>query len=634
MTARRNSVSSAAAVMILAIGWPALQVRAQPGSGRDDASSEVQPKGGEATPDQQAQPRAGEHATRRTPAAPESEQQATASDKGTAGTTTPAASASEQQEQAAAGDRDAPDTPPATAESEQQEQAATDDEDAASAAAEASVAGAAPAAPESEQEAVEKPETEACSHTAMSQIRYLLERVEVRGNQKTKAGVVKHFVPLQPGDLLDVDDPSIESIRWRLMGTGWFSDVRLRLERGAKRGWVVLVIDVEERNTLVIQQIVAGLSKAVRRSTSQSDIVEPYAGLGIAETNLLGLGIGVGLAGVYSRPQQGVDLQYRDPMFLGSDSTLSGRLFYNNAREFFGNQKTLVSIYCPEPDPEEEEPEECDPDVDAESAVVIYERFGLGLGTGYDLSSTLRYELDWRGELVDVENKPNAASTMRGDERVPIDFHIEDAWSTVSTIHFALIFDRRDDPPLPRRGQLLRFDARLGAGMIGSRYDFTRLKASFRHWFSLPWGHVLSPGAFAGIVLGDAPFFYRFYASDLSDLVPSRVLELNLDHRGPPDLLGTSIAAMRSEELAGRVDVEYKLPLHRGGGGIRGVDAYGRIGMYALARREDVRIAIRGYEGWARIPVDLTFDLGVRADTTVGVFDFGFSSLVRSLPDL
>jgi hypothetical protein len=145
---------------------------------------------------------------------------------------------------------------------------------------------------------------------------------------------------------------------------------------------------------------------------------------------------------------------------------------------------------------------------------------------------------------------------------------------------------------------------------------------------------VLSPGAYLGTVFGDAPFFYRFYASDLSDLVPSRVLELNLDHRGPPDLLGTSIAAMRAEEVAGRLDVEYKLPLSRGGEAVRGVDAYARVGLYALARREDVRVAIRGYEGFARIPLDLTFDLGVRADTSVGVFQLGFSSLVRSLPDL
>jgi outer membrane protein insertion porin family len=91
---------------------------------------------------------------------------------------------------------------------------------------------------------------------------------------------------------------------------------------------------------------------------------------------------------------------------------------------------------------------------------------------------------------------------------------------------------------------------------------------------------------------------------------------------------------MRAEELAGRLDVEYRVPLHRGGKGIRGIDAYARVGLYSLARLEDVRLAIPGYDGAARFPLDLTFDLGVHADTTIGVFQFGFSSLVRSLPDL
>jgi len=51
---------------------------------------------------------------------------------------------------------------------------------------------------------------------------------------------VRRFVPLEPGELLDVDDPAIEQIRFRLLGTGWFDDVKLRLRRGSARGRVVL----------------------------------------------------------------------------------------------------------------------------------------------------------------------------------------------------------------------------------------------------------------------------------------------------------------------------------------------------------------------------------------------------------
>jgi outer membrane protein insertion porin family len=469
--------------------------------------------------------------------------------------------------------------------------------------------------------------------TSPAPLRYFLEKVEIRGNDTTRAAAIRNYVPIKSGDLLDVAAPSVEAIRWRLMGTGWFSGVKLSLERGSRRGWVILVIEVRERNTVVVTGVVAGVAKAVRRSSSTSTDLIPYGGMGIAENNLLGLGIGLSAAGVYSAPQQGLELRFSDPMFLKSEFSLNGRLFFNNARDFFGRvEKTKVSISCPEPTGDT--PEECDPDVQAKTAVVIYKRVGLGIGTGRDLSASVRYTLDWQGELVHVTSMPQAASTQRGSEVVPIDFSIDDDWSTVSSVHFGLVFDRRNDPSLPSRGALVTFDSRIGSGIIGSRYDFARLESTARQWFRLPWGHVLSPGVFAGMVFGYSPFFYRFYASDLSDLIPSRVLELNLDHRGPHNLLGTSIKEMRMADLAAKLDLEYSLTAYKGGGGIQQIQAYARAGIYALSNIRDVRVAIQGYHGWTLLPVDLTFDLGIRMDTSVGLFQLGFSTLMGFLPEL
>jgi outer membrane protein insertion porin family len=474
--------------------------------------------------------------------------------------------------------------------------------------------------------------------SSADRIIYFFERVKIRGNTSTSPDVIKNFIPFNTGDPFNVDDPSIEHIRWRLMGTGWFNDVKLSLERGSKRGWIVLVVDVEERNTLIVTRVVLGLSADVKKSMEEENTedydLQPYAGIGVAETNLFGLGIGAALSGVYSKSQKGIDLLYSDPTRLGGGFNLDGHFFYNYGREFFGrdDESTEIDVSCIDPDTGEQIPG-CDEEVRARTAVIRYDRFSLGLGTGHDISSTLRYAIGWQGELVNVISKPTAAIIMRGGEIVPIDFHIENDDSIVSSLYFSLIFDRRNDPPFPTRGQLIRLDARIGAAWLGSSYDFARYETVFRHWQPLPWHHVLSFGVYLGAIYDDAPFFYRFYVSDLSDLIPSRILELNLDHRGAPNFLGTSIEAMRREELAGKIDIEYNLPLHRGGGGFRGVDAYGRIGLYSLASWEDLRYAIRGYEGVARIPLDLTFDLGLRADTSVGVFTFGFSTLVGFIPD-
>jgi outer membrane protein assembly factor BamA len=458
-------------------------------------------------------------------------------------------------------------------------------------------------------------------------IRYVLEGIRVQGN-RTRANIIAAFVPFKPGEHFDVDDPAIESVRWRLLGTGWFDDVKLSLTRGSRRGWVVLLIEVKERNTLLIDRFVVGLTHSLTKSNGTQDTIRPYVGLGLVETNLLGWGVAVSGAAVVSAQQYGLELGYRDPMLLGGGFHLSSRLFHNYAREFFGHNP-LVAKTCADStvDPNSGM-EPCDPDVQAERAVVIYHRTGFGIGTGHEISSHLRYTIDWLGEYIDVLNKPPAASTQRGNEVQPIDFHINSGTSFVSSLRLGLIFDQRDHPALTTRGDYAEFYARLGSRVLGSSYEFARLEVNYRHWVPLPWNHVISFGLFAGTVFGDPPFFYDFYAADMSDLLPKRVLELNLDRRRTLNLLGTSIVEMDMEDLAAKLDVQYQLPLHRGGGFVRGVDAYLGLGVFLLCARADLQVAISGYHGLASVPIDLTFDLGVQADTEMGLFKLGFSSLI------
>ena len=59
------------------------------------------------------------------------------------------------------------------------------------------------------------------------------------------------------------NDPELELTRFRLLGTGFFRDVQLSLRRGTQRGYVVLVVDVVERNTLVVNDVWLGLSADV-----------------------------------------------------------------------------------------------------------------------------------------------------------------------------------------------------------------------------------------------------------------------------------------------------------------------------------------------------------------------------------
>ncbi|MCA9583712.1 MAG: BamA/TamA family outer membrane protein, partial [Myxococcales bacterium] len=174
--------------------------------------------------------------------------------------------------------------------------------------------------------------------------------------------VIRRYVFLEKGEALDVNDPEIETIRYRLLGTGWFDDVHLALRKGSRRGWVILEITVRERNTLVIQHLAVGVSRGVAGTSDRATDALPYVGLSAAETNLFGTGKSFALSLLASDRQQAVLGRYTDPVFLGSPFSLRLSGFFHNGLEFFGNEP-LVSISCPPPGPDAdpEMPDPCPP---------------------------------------------------------------------------------------------------------------------------------------------------------------------------------------------------------------------------------------------------------------------------------
>src|SRR5439155_6966388 len=200
-------------------------------------------------------------------------------------------------------------------------------------------------------------------------LRYTLEGVEVRGNTTTLARVVLRYVPFRAGDVLDVDDPELQLTRFRLLGTGFFRDVQLSLRRGTHRGWVILVIDVIERNTLVVEGLWLGLSADVDPSGNARPRTA-YGGARVTETNLAGTGIALGGAFAVAEGQLALRARVADPEFLRSSWIAETELLYDNARDFFGNRDVLVD----------------DPTQPAQDfAVAQYKRFGGRIGFGHDL---------------------------------------------------------------------------------------------------------------------------------------------------------------------------------------------------------------------------------------------------------
>jgi outer membrane protein assembly factor BamA len=490
-------------------------------------------------------------------------------------------------------------------------------------AAQAADSGAPPTeAPAASQESP-KQEESAAEHV---QLRYLLQGIEVRGNTRTRARVVLRYVPFRAGDLLDVNDPEVELTRYRLLGTGFFSSVQLSLRKGDRRGEVVLVIDVVERNTLVVNDIWMGIAGERTNDVGPPRGVYAYGGLDFAETNLAGTGITLGAAAGVGADQLGLRTRFLDPAFLGTGWMTSASLLYNNARDFFGNHKVS---YQPAPLPPGVMANPADANVPY--AIVNYTRFGGSIGAGHDLNVTTQLWFDVRVEKIHAD-VPLAASHERGDQREPIIFNIIPGDSYLSTLQGKLVYDTRDEPILPGHGWYLSLTGDTALAPLGSDYGYTKLQLSASRWWTLPWNHVLRLQLDYGALTGNAPFFEKFYIGDFTDLLPDRFLDLNLDRRRAPNFLKTDIVEVRYGDYAAKLQGEYRIPLYRGHQAVYGIDLFGAAGVYGVATYRDLTDPARGYSGLRKVPIDLTFNLGFRIDTNAGGFAFAFSNLVGLFP--
>ncbi len=123
--------------------------------------------------------------------------------------------------------------------------------------------------------------------------RYIIEDVVVRGNRKTAKSLLLRELAalgLAPGESVDASDARVETARYRLLALGYFLDVRLSVTRGTKRGGAVLVVEVDERGTLVVNELFPATSRATLF----------WGGADLAETNFLGRGINLGAGFVAS----------------------------------------------------------------------------------------------------------------------------------------------------------------------------------------------------------------------------------------------------------------------------------------------------------------------------------------------
>lgn len=134
--------------------------------------------------------------------------------------------------------------------------------------------------------------------------RVYVERINVRGNNRTRDYVVRRELDLGEGDAYN--KVLVDRAERRLNNLGFFSRVRITNEPGSAPDRVVVNIDVEDKPTG---------SFAVSGGYSTSDGV--IGEVSLSESNFLGRGQFVRIAGTLGQRTQGVDFSFTEPYFLG-----------------------------------------------------------------------------------------------------------------------------------------------------------------------------------------------------------------------------------------------------------------------------------------------------------------------------
>src|SRR5262245_15676413 len=145
--------------------------------------------------------------------------------------------------------------------------------------------------------------------------RAYVERINIRGNVRTRDYVIRREFELAEGDAYN--RALVNRAERRLKNLTYFKTVRITPEPGSAPDRIILNVDVEEQST-------GEFSVAGGYSTADGFMGE----VSIAERNLLGRGLYGKLSVQYGQYSRGAQVSFVEPYFLGYRVALGLDLFY------------------------------------------------------------------------------------------------------------------------------------------------------------------------------------------------------------------------------------------------------------------------------------------------------------------
>jgi outer membrane protein insertion porin family len=279
-----------------------------------------------------------------------------------------------------------------------------------------------------------------------------VERIEVRGNEKTRDYVIRREFDLAEGDAFN--QVAIQKAKRRLEKLDFFDRVEISTVPGEQPDQVVLVVDVVEKST-------GEFSVGAGYTTGGSDSGVNLE-VGVTERNFLGRGQFVKVSAGGTTKSRTFGLSFTEPYFLGYRVAAGFDIFKN---------KTTYDAYT----------------VDRTGATV---RFGLPITD--QLSAQLAYNIS----QDDYEQRDTNGDGVITASDTPLPAYIPAGSWIKSSVSYALTFNTIDDMNNPHAGIFARFNQEL-AGVGGdAKWLKTTAKATYYHTISeeFNWIGLLSAG--------------------------------------------------------------------------------------------------------------------------------------------
>ena len=303
---------------------------------------------------------------------------------------------------------------------------------------------------------------------------YVVERIEVRGNHKTKADIILRSLPIHKGDRLTPG--RLDASRESLYRTRLFRTVHVAPKPGTEQGKAVLVVYVDEKRFGDV-----GVSFEYTELDGFGLAADAY------HVNLGGEGKTVGVEYSHGERLQRFGFSYADPWLTSGYTSLHVKALFSRAdRDMYrSSDPKKRGLY----------------DVDRIGGAV-----GLGKPVGEKYRLVARYALDqirindFEEPEVFISGPEFTREIVSALGRTPI-----------STIGIELYRHPASRFWGGAPGFDLNFRTDFAPGALGTNASYLRSRVeAYRHFATLP-GQTLSVGGRAGLILGSPPFFERFY---------------------------------------------------------------------------------------------------------------------------